>query len=104
LTFEPPDRANFRCLDLAYAAVAAGGDAPARLNAANEVAVASFLEGRLPFMGIPEVIEQVLDAHDRAGAHDPADVADIRHVDRWAHARAAELVRLLESDPRVQSC
>jgi 1-deoxy-D-xylulose-5-phosphate reductoisomerase len=104
LEFHEPDHERFPCLGLAYRALAAGRSFPIVLNATNEVAVASFLEGRLRFMGIPEVIEQVLDAHDRAGAHDPADVADIRHVDRWAHARAAELVRLLESDPRVQSC
>jgi 1-deoxy-D-xylulose-5-phosphate reductoisomerase len=60
LDFEAPDRAVFRCLDLAYAALAAGGTAPAALNAANEVAVERFLAGALPFLAIPEVIEDTL--------------------------------------------
>ncbi|HVB84834.1 MAG TPA: 1-deoxy-D-xylulose-5-phosphate reductoisomerase [Rhodanobacteraceae bacterium] len=62
LTFEAPDTATFRCLPLAYAALAAGGDAPAVLNAANEVAVAAFLAGSLPFLMIADVVEAVLDA------------------------------------------
>jgi 1-deoxy-D-xylulose-5-phosphate reductoisomerase len=100
LEFHEPDHDRFPCLGLAYRALEAGRSFPIVLNATNEVAVASFLEGSLPFTGIPRVIEEVLDAHDRAGAHDPADVADIRHVDRWAHARAAEVVRGLESKTR----
>jgi 1-deoxy-D-xylulose-5-phosphate reductoisomerase len=62
LNFEAPDRATFRCLDLAYAALAAGGTAPTVLNAANEIAVAAFLEGSLPFLAISEVIEETLTA------------------------------------------
>ncbi|MGA9422696.1 MAG: 1-deoxy-D-xylulose-5-phosphate reductoisomerase [Rhodanobacteraceae bacterium] len=62
LDFESPDRETFRCIDLAYHALGAGGTAPAVLNAANEEAVAAFLAGRLPFLGIAEVIEQTLAA------------------------------------------
>jgi len=62
LNFEAPDRATFRCLDLAYAALAAGGTAPTVLNAANEIAVAAFLNGTLPFLAIAEVIEATLAA------------------------------------------
>ncbi len=62
LQFEAPDRATFRCLDLAYRALAADGTAPAVLNAANEVAVGAFLDGNLPFLAIPELIEATLDA------------------------------------------
>ena len=58
--FEEPDREAFPCLDLAYAALAAGGSAPATLNAANETAVAAFLAGALPFLGIAEVIRATL--------------------------------------------
>jgi len=61
LSFEKPDAARFPCLQLAYAALRAGGTAPAVLNAANEVAVAAFLERRLPFTGIARVIEQTLE-------------------------------------------
>jgi 1-deoxy-D-xylulose-5-phosphate reductoisomerase len=62
LDFEPPNRATFRCLDLAWAALRAGGSAPAVLNAANEEAVAAFLDGRLAFLAIAEVVERCLGA------------------------------------------
>jgi 1-deoxy-D-xylulose-5-phosphate reductoisomerase len=62
LQFEPPDRQTFACLDLAYRALGAGGTAPAILNAANEVAVAAFLAGSLPFLAIAEVIAGTLEA------------------------------------------
>ena len=97
LEFHLPDHERFPCLGLAYRALSAGRSFPVVLNAANEVAVASFLEGRLRFTGMPAVIAEVMEAHERAGAHDPGDVAEIRHVDRWAHARAVEAVRGLES-------
>lgn len=60
LEFEAPDRGTFPCLDLAYKAIARGGNAPAVLNAANEVAVAGFLQGQLPFLAIADVIESVM--------------------------------------------
>lgn len=62
LDFEPPDRARFPCLDLAYRALHAGGTACAILNAANEVAVQAFLEGRLNFGSIAEVVGASLEA------------------------------------------
>jgi 1-deoxy-D-xylulose-5-phosphate reductoisomerase len=62
LDFHPPDFERFRCLQLAYDALEAGGTAPAILNAANEVAVAAFLERRLSFTGIPVLIEETLRA------------------------------------------
>ena len=61
LTFEPPDRAVFRCVDLAYEAGRRGGSAPAWLNAANEVAVEAFLDGRLGWTGIAEVVAETLE-------------------------------------------
>ncbi len=60
LSFERPDPARFPCLALGYAALRAGGTAPAMLNAANEIAVQAFLSGRLPFTGIGAVIEMTL--------------------------------------------
>jgi 1-deoxy-D-xylulose-5-phosphate reductoisomerase len=61
LDFEAPDRSTFTCLDLAYRALAAGGNAPIVLNAANEEAVAAFLDGRLAFLAIADVIESTLE-------------------------------------------
>jgi 1-deoxy-D-xylulose-5-phosphate reductoisomerase len=74
LQFEAPDRETFRCLDLAYRALATGGTAPTVLNAANEVAVAAFLEGSLPFLAIPELIEAALDAIS------PEPVESVEHL------------------------
>ena len=67
LGFEAADRKTFRCLDLAYQALASGGLAPTTLNAANEEAVAAFLDGKLPFLAIEAVIEECL-ARVPAGA------------------------------------
>ncbi len=63
LTFEPPDRERFPCLDLAYRAAEAGGSWPTVLNAANEVAVPLFLERRIRFTQIPILIQSALEAH-----------------------------------------
>jgi len=60
LTFEPVDEDAFPCLRLAREAAIAGGTAPCVLNAANEIAVHAFLRGRLPFLGIAEVVEAAL--------------------------------------------
>ena len=62
LEFQTPDTETFPCLSLAYAAIGRGGNAPAVLNAANEVAVMAFLEGRLPFLAIPDIVAQTLDS------------------------------------------
>ena len=63
MTFLPPDREKFRCLDLAYRALTSGGSSPAVMNAANEVAVQAFLDGRIPFSAIPLTIDAALSAH-----------------------------------------
>jgi 1-deoxy-D-xylulose-5-phosphate reductoisomerase len=89
LSFEPPDRVAFPCLDLAYAAGRAGGPAPAWLNAANEVAVAAFLEGRLDWLGIAAVVEAVLEACDGAPVR---SVDDVLTADRRARQLASEAV------------
>ncbi len=93
LDFERPDLERFPCLDLAYRALAGGGELPVALNAANEVAVAAFLEGRLSFTGIPKVIERTLDARAATGARTVASVADVRDVDRWAREVSNRIVR-----------
>ncbi|MGC8463418.1 MAG: 1-deoxy-D-xylulose-5-phosphate reductoisomerase [Acidimicrobiales bacterium] len=66
LDFAEPDRATFRCLDLAYRAGREGDLAPAWLNAANEVAVAAFLDGAISWSAIADVVEEVLDGYDVA--------------------------------------
>ncbi len=91
-TFEPVRRDVFRALGAGMAAGRAAGTAPAVFNAANEVAVAAFLDGAIPFGRISEIIEQVLDAHLPAPA---TAVEAVREADRWARARARELVRTL---------
>jgi 1-deoxy-D-xylulose-5-phosphate reductoisomerase len=68
LDFEPPDREAFPCLGLAYEAGRAGETAPAWLNAANEVAVAAFLDGTIGWLAIPDVLKAVLARHDGAPA------------------------------------
>ena len=86
LTFEEPDLERFRCLALALRAAEAGGSMPAVLNAANEVAVERFLEGALPFLSIPRVVERVMDGHT------PVPVDSVEQV-MEADARAREAAR-----------
>ena len=76
LTFETPDVDAFPCLGLAYRAAAAGGDTPATLNAANEVAVAAFLDGRLSWRGIADVVGEVLDGHTPGKVNAIEDVVE----------------------------
>jgi 1-deoxy-D-xylulose-5-phosphate reductoisomerase len=90
LTFEPVRRDVFRALDAGMAAGRAAGTAPAVFNAANEVAVAAFLEGAIPFGRISEIIERVLETHTPGPA---AAVEAVRDADHWARVRASELMR-----------
>jgi 1-deoxy-D-xylulose-5-phosphate reductoisomerase len=76
LEFEAPDLETFPLLVLARQAGEAGGTYPAVFNAANEVAVAAFLDGRLPFLGIAEVVEDALDAADGGRARDLAELVE----------------------------
>ncbi len=87
LDFEPPDEDTFACLRLAREAGIAGGTAPCVLNAANEVAVAAFLAGRLPFAAIAEVIERTLESMPVAPV---GHFADLFAVDAEARERAGE--------------
>jgi 1-deoxy-D-xylulose-5-phosphate reductoisomerase len=85
LDFEAPDLERFPCLRLAREAAEAGGTAPAVLNAANEVAVAAFLEGRLNFTGIAGVIDSVLNRHE---IRPVSELADALAADGWAREAA----------------
>jgi 1-deoxy-D-xylulose-5-phosphate reductoisomerase len=90
LEFEAPDRKRFPCLDLAWAALGGGESAPAVLNAANEVAVRAFLDGRIPFPAIAATNEAVLDSHLARGAGSVAELGDVLEADAWARARAGQ--------------
>jgi 1-deoxy-D-xylulose-5-phosphate reductoisomerase len=90
LDFEVPDRSAFRCLSLAYEAGRRGGCAPAWLNAANEVAVQSFLDGALAWTQIADVIEEVLQSYDGAPASGLEAVLAADRVARQGASRAIE--------------
>ena len=89
LTFHEPDRSAFPALDLAYDVGRAGGSAPAVFNAADEVAVEAFLEGRLAFLQIVEIIERTLDEMESST---PKSVAEVLMVDSQAREVANRLV------------
>lgn len=88
LTFFKPDLERFPCLSLAYQALDAGESMPAVMNAANEVAVEAFLEGRITFLQIPQLIEETMSAHQ---AHRLESVEEVLDADIWGRAKAQEL-------------
>lgn len=90
LAFELPDLATFRCLALAFQALRAGGDAPAVLNAANEIAVEAFLAGALPFLSIADVVEAVL---AELPAQAVVDIQILLERDRVAREAARRILR-----------
>ncbi len=89
LTFFEPDHERFRCLPLAYHALKVGGTMPAALNAANEVAVAAYLQEHIGFLDIADVIERTMEAHD---SRTIASLDDAVEADRWAREKAAAYV------------
>jgi len=93
LDFAAPDTVAFPCLGLAYAALEAERSLPVVLNAANEVAVAWFLDGRIGFPSIPHVIARTMEAHDPA---EVTTLAAVRAVDRWARECSLEIARGVE--------
>jgi 1-deoxy-D-xylulose-5-phosphate reductoisomerase len=89
LTFEPPERGVFRCIDLAYRAGISGGSAPAWLSAANEVAVDAFLAGAMAWSGIADVVAETMDAW----RDEPVDqVESVLAADAEARDRARAVV------------
>jgi 1-deoxy-D-xylulose-5-phosphate reductoisomerase len=92
LEFEPPDRATFPCLDLAYRAGRAGDLAPAWLNAANEVAVEAFLGGRITWSAIAEVVADTLDRYDASVPSGGRTVDDVLDADATARRLAVRVV------------
>jgi len=92
LEFSAPDRERFPCLGLAYAALQAGGSMAVVLNAANEIAVEAFLDGRIGFTRIPTIIERTMAAHPPAPGR---TLAEVREVDAWARGHAKSLVSVI---------
>ncbi len=91
LDFCPPDLDKFPCLRLAYEAVEAGGAKTVALNAADEVAVAAFLEGKISFLGIPATIQSVL---NETPAHKPESILEVLAMDSEARELAQRFVNL----------
>ncbi len=84
LDFEPPDRARFPCLALAFRALQGDPGLPIVLNAANEVAVAAFLASSIGFCAIPDLICRAMDAYEQRGPSQVRGLEDVRAVDQWA--------------------
>ena len=91
LTFEEPDQEKFPCLEICYQALQMGGTAPAVLNAANEMAVKAFLEEKLSFVGIHEIVKQTLNHHQVA---ENPGLDDILNADKWARKEASRIIGL----------
>jgi len=90
LTFFNPDNDKFRCLELAYHAITLGESMPAVMNAANEIAVAEFLEGRIGFTQIAETIERTMAAHS---GHNLLTIEEVLQTDLWGRETAREICR-----------
>ena len=93
LDFAVPDTDAFPCLHLAYRALDAEQSLPVVLNAANEVAVARFLEGQIAFPAIPHIIEATMDAHVPAQVR---TLQEVRSVDDWARSFSREIARRIQ--------
>jgi len=100
LTFREPDHQKYPCMDLAYAAGRAGGCMPAVLNAANEQAVAMFLDEQIHFLDIPRVIEQACDRYQAQNTADPT-LEDILAADQWARQAVLTAGQTLSAAPVI---
>lgn len=90
LNFEEPDLEKFPCLALAYKALKIGGTMPAVLNAANEIAVSAFLDGKIRLSDIPRIIESVMSEHETQAV---SSLEIVLEKDNWARKRANEILR-----------
>ncbi len=102
LTFREPDHQKYPCMQLAYAVGKAGGSMPAVLNAANEQAVALFLDEKIRFLDIPRCIEWVCDRHQNDNRANPT-LDDILAADKWARQEVLTATEKLEAHPRIIS-
>ena len=92
LSFEKPDLDKFPCLQLAYNAAKQGGDAPAVLNAANEIAVKAFLDGKVGFSAIAKIVEKTLESFD---FYEPESIAAVQDSDNRARVLAETVAKRL---------
>jgi 1-deoxy-D-xylulose-5-phosphate reductoisomerase len=95
LTFEKPDPEVFRCIDYAYRAAETGGSMPVVLNGANEVAVSLFLEEKIPFTGIMDLIEQVIENHT---LQPEPTIEEIIAADLWSREETIKLYQKMKSN------
>ncbi|MEH2327057.1 MAG: 1-deoxy-D-xylulose-5-phosphate reductoisomerase [Nostoc sp.] len=102
LTFREPDHQKYPCMQLAYAVGKAGGSMPAVLNAANEQAVALFLDEKIRFLDIPRCIEWVCDRHQNDNRANPS-LDDILTADKWARQEVLTATEKLETHSRIIS-
>lgn len=100
LTFREPDHQKYPCMQLAYAAGRAGGSMPAVLNAANEQAVALFLDEKIQFLDIPKLIEYVCDRHQSDNTQTPT-LDDIIAADDWARKEVLSASKLLGKEKNL---
>lgn len=98
LDFEEPDLDRFPCLGLAYTALKAGGTMPAVLNAANEIAVKAFLDGRIKLNEIAQLNAGVMQAHS---SEKVADIETVLRVDQWARSAAEKLIAVKASSAAI---
>jgi len=98
LDFEPPDTARFPCLDLAFRALEGDSGLPIVLNAANEVAVAAFLDQLIPFSAIGELIRRAMDHYETDGVRPVESLADVRTIDEWARTYTGHETRKVQSN------
>lgn len=102
LTFKHPDHEKYPCMNLAYAVGRAGGSMPAVLNAANEKAVALFLEEKIHFLDIPRLIEKVCDRHRNDHCTHPS-LDDILAADAWARQAVLDASKPVAASDRLVS-
>jgi 1-deoxy-D-xylulose-5-phosphate reductoisomerase len=97
LEFEKPNTDQFPCLALAFRALQGDAGLPIVLNAANEIAVAGFLAGDLPFPGIGELIRRAMDEYERSGSRAVHTLTDVREIDTWARGFATRETAAVKS-------
>ena len=98
LDFELPDTTRFPCLELAFRALEGDAGLPIVLNAANEVAVAAFLEEVIPFSAIGELIRRTMDRYEQDGTRPVESLSDVRGIDDWARTFSGHETRKVQSN------